>query len=63
MGISEKERVFTAWRDKRLKGNLKHSLGEKIVGEIASEPVKLRLVQGEASEQKKNEKETSVEFF
>jgi hypothetical protein len=36
MGISEKESAFTARREKRLKGNLKHSLSEKIVGVIAS---------------------------
>jgi hypothetical protein len=36
MGISEKERVLTAWREKCLKGNLKHSLSEKIVGTIVS---------------------------
>jgi hypothetical protein len=36
MGISEKERALTVRREKSLKGNLKHSLNEKIVGAIAT---------------------------
>lgn len=63
MGISEKESAFTARREKRLKGNLKHSLSEKIVGVIASLPSWLRPGLGEASEHRKDEKETSISVF
>jgi hypothetical protein len=62
-GISQKESAFTAWRAKYLKGNLKYSLGEKIIGAIASLPSWLRPGLGEASEQMKNEKETSILVF